>query len=1462
MMPSFPRAVFLNPDRVNRRILYLIVLLAGTLQGQAQLTADFSSDVRQGCSPIVVTFQDRSTGGPTAWLWDFGNGATSTLQNPSATFFSTGTYTVRLTVTNNNGANTNSVTKTAWITVLDDPTVRFTADRTTGCSPAVVHFQDQSSTPGGTTITNWEWDFGDATTASSSTPTHVFRSAGSFTVTLTITNSAGCRKLFSMPNYINVNPGVTPGFTYSDPGVCRAPATVNFTDNSNGPGTLSYNWSFGDGGSASTPSPSHTFNSNGTYHTVLTVSSSLGCTDSMVKSISVGLVNTDIAVPPHICPRQVVTFQNSSNPRPVSSRWSFSTGATDTLPNASTSFPASGTYTVHLVNTYATCVDSVTKTFTVSTVPQTSFTVSDSGRCQPTLNVQFTNTSSLSTNYVWLFGDSSSSTVANPSHSYTSLGAFDVTLIATDTSGCSDTLVRPGLINIRKPIISFATLPEEGCVPDTVSFKANVQSFGAVTSWLWNFGDGSPTSNLDSTGHIYPQQGTYNVSLTITTSDGCTETKTLDEAVKVGTLPVPNFIGTPTTACADPGVTFTNQSTNATDYLWDFGDHTSSSDQNPIHVFADTGRFDIKLTAINNGCRAELIKPDYITIKPSVSRFTWRPDCNNQLRYTFIDRSVSATGWSWDFGDNTNFSGQNPPAHTFPSFGTYTVKLTTTNGGCTYTLSKQITVQDRTPSITGIDSIGCRPFNAHMRAEGPDLGAFRRYDWTFGDGSRVDTSQGGNAFHTYMLPGVFNVTLSALDTFGCRFTMTDTNLVHVNGPVAGFGVVNPRGCRGREVSFTDSSRTDGTHGIRDWTWDFGDSTMTSFMMPPFTHVYDSSGDYDVKLVVTDSSGCKDSVLKRQIVRTSSLQADFTAIRKYCPNANLYFPNLTHSDLPFTQLWDFGDGQTSTGYNVFNSYADTGFYKITLIVEDFLGCRDTLARDSFVHITVPHAEFTANNFTTFCTPFQARFTNQSDFYYLSDWNFGPGLGTSTQEHPYAFYVSPGTYPVKLVVTAFGGCKDSIVHNMVVRDQSEARLDYTPLNGCTPLNVDFNAFAPMNARFVWDFGDGNVVDTTINAIQHRYTDFGDFVPRIIMRELSGQCTIALVGTRTISLLGTHAKFELDTMLFCDAGTIHANSDSTTSNDPIVSYNWTFGDGGTSSVPNPAHNYTQTGLYDIMLVVNTQAGCTDTMIKTPVKVVASPQAAILADSSVCLNLRVLYQAVLLQPDTSIVQWNWVFPNGNTSTLQQPPAQTYDSAGTYQVLLTAVNSSGCRDTVRQDIIVHQLPRVTVPAQLTKFVGVPLLLPAQYSSGVTSYSWSPAQTLNCANCPQPVATPSFNTLYTVIATDSNQCTSTAKVQVLVLCQGARVFVPNTFSPNGDGRNDRFFVEGNGLARVKSMRVFNRWGEVVFEARDFPVSNPSYGWDGLYKGQKAAPDVYIYQLEVFCENSEIIKFEGNVALVR
>jgi gliding motility-associated-like protein len=1444
---------------LKKKRFFLLISLFSCFYCFAQVpTAAFTSDITAGCAPIIVNFHDQSSGGVTAWNWDFGNGSTSTRQHPSTTYITPGTYTVTLTATN--AAGTNTVTRTSYITVYDEPAANFTSNKTSGCFPAVIQFTDQSGTQPGTVINSWKWDFGDGSSSTQKNPQYAYRAAGSYTVTLTVTNDKGCKKLITKPNFINVTTGVKAGFEYTDPGVCSAPATIQFNNKSSGPGTLTYAWSFGNGNTSNTIDPSANYTTNGLYHIRLIVSSNQGCSDSAETDIQVGRVNTDFTNAAVICPKTQVSFTNNSTPRPISAYWEISNGHTDNLRNTSTSFPSAGTYTVKLVNTYSVCTDTLVKTITVQPGPTINFNAADTAKCQPSLTVNFTNTSN-GTSYLWDFGDSTSSTTANPSHTYNAFGTYDVSLIATAANGCVDTLKKSGYIKIQKPVISFPNLPIGGCIPFTTTLSAAIQSVDSVVTYNWNFGDGTTPSDLKTPTHTYKDSGTYTVTLTITTRTGCTETFTLNQAIKAGPTPVAAFSSDVTNACADPGIQFINQSTRATQWYWVFSDGTTSTAENPRVTFRDTGWIDVTLYAINNGCSTMVVKPRYAFIKPSVSRFTYQPNCNNPLSVVFTDRSIQASSWVWNFGDGTTFNGQNPPAHVFPALGTYTVTLTTTNSACTYTLARTVTLATQTPDFTSANREGCKPFETSIIATPPDQGLIKKYLWDFGDNSPIDSTQGATGYHTFLKAGNYTIKLTTIDSFGCRYTAIKNSFIRVNGPLAAFNSLSNAGCKGTTVTFDDATITDGTNAIVNWRWDFGDSTTGTFTAPPFQHTYDSVGDYDVKLVVTDAKGCTDSIMKRAFVKISTLKANWTTSGVTCPNVTVGFQNLTVSDLPYTSNWNFGDGQGSTFPNPGHAYADTGYYNITLTVQDLIGCRDSLRQDSSIKVARPKASFTANNLTSYCTPFEGQFFNTSYFYASSFWDLGPGQGTSTQQSPTAYYNNTGSYPIKLVVTGPGGCKDSTTQTLRIFSAQDAKLTYTPTEGCTPLTVSFDAFTPMNGRFIWDFGDGNVTDTTVNTINHLYVDYGDFTPLVILKEPSGACTIPLIGAQPINLLGAKLNFAIDSTTFCDNGFITI-LDSTTTNDPSLQYTWNFGDGTTSTVQNPTHQYDSIGTFDVTLTVRTQRGCLDTLVKGPVKISQSPIVSIAADSIICLTDKVTYNGIIERTDTPTLTWQWSFPNGNSSGLQNPPVQTYTVPGSYSVSVRATNSSGCADSVTQSLVINPLPVVTMPPTLTKIVGVPVTLSPTYSPNVVSYLWTPGTDLSCTDCPAPVSTTKFNTLYKVAAVDSNGCTNSGIMQVIVLCKGATLFVPNTFSPNGDGNNEVLYVRGVGLDRVKSFRIFNRWGEIVFEQRDFAVNNPSVGWNGTYKGTKAQADVYIYQAEIFCENGEIIRFDGNINLIR
>lgn len=830
------------------------------------------------------------------------------------------------------------------------------------------------------------------------------------------------------------------------------------------------------------------------------------------------------------------------------------------------------------------------------------------------------------------------------------------------------------------------------------------------------------------------------------------------------------------------------------------------------------------------------------------------------MQFSFTDLSIAPQTWEWDFGDGSPVSTVQNPVHNFPALGPYTIRLIVTNGGCADTLYQNIRTVDENPDFNAGSTVACKIAIINFTATNVNVANLTNYAWDFGDGGT------GNAAvptisHTYTTSGTYNITLTTTDINGCTDVATKTNYIRINGGTANFNATNVGGCAGLTTTFNDLSSTDGVNAISNWQWDFGDGTIQNYSSPPYQHTYNIPGTYSVKLVITDVAGCKDSITINNLVTTTDPIPDFTSADTLtCPGATVTFTNSSNA-VGFSSQWDFGDGGTSSLNSPTHIYAATGLYTVKLTIVDAYGCPDSLIRNTYIRVDRPSANFSVSDSVSSCLPFEVQFTNTSTFYSSVLWDFGPGEGTSALTNPLHYYNTPGSYPVKLLVTSPGGCLDSVIKIITVNDTIGSRLNYLPIRGCSPLLASFNIVTSgIMASYFWDFGDGNTIITTTASASHIYTSFGTFIPRVIMQDPSG-CLIPLQGVDTFFITGAKAKFGIDNALLCDRGTINF-SDSTTSNDPITNYDWLFGDGGSSTQQNPVHTYSSPGIYTVQLTVQTQLGCRDTITKTAlIKVVQRPLIDIGGDTVICVNFSLLHSGLFLQPDTSIVTWQWSFPNGNSSTQQNPGAQTYTTTGIFNVNAIATNSSGCRDSSNQTIYVNPLPVVNMPGQMTVQNGFPVTIPATYAPNTISWIWSPATGLSCANCPTPEAGPKFNTLYQVYFTDNNGCSNIGSIMVNVICKNVNLFIPNTFSPNADGSNDVFYPRGKGLERVKLLRIFNRWGEVVFEKRDFPINDASYGWDGTYKGNKPQADVYVYQAEVFCENGEIIRLNGNIALV-
>ena len=1433
---------------------YLLLSLAARSQAPV---ANFSSNTTQGCAALSVSFKDISTGSPRFWNWDFGNGQLSNQQNPNTVYYNPGTYAVSLVVRNADG--TNGVTKTNYITVDPAPQADFTSDYTITCLPSVIQFKDLSQPVSGT-ITKWEWDFGDGSAASTLTsPAHTYTATGFYNVTLKVTSSTGCVNVNTKGRYIRVLEGIKAAFIDSVSRVCQPPFNATFSNQTSGPGTIAYNWSFGNGGTSTATNPATTYSSPGTYTVKLSAKSDLGCSDSVQRSVVIGSTATSFTSADSACLNSAVVLRNTSSTAPASSVWNFGDGTGSQQTNPTKTYTVPGTYQIKLVNTYSTCTDSATRTIRIPALPAADFTSTNAAvACRAPLNVNFRDQSAGATQWSWNFGDGSTSTQQNPSHNYTAAGEYTVTLAITNASGCQNSVSKTGFVKVTRPTVSIGNAPTGGCAPFTFSTYPVVNAVDGLASVLWDFGEAGATSTLQNPSYTYNNLGNFTVKLRITTQGGCTDSVTLPNAVVTGTKTTVDFTSNRVQSCVDSVINFTNTSAPLASVLWDFGDGTTSTAANPSHSYKLIGKYDVTLTNTNNGCPSTVKKPQYVTVLPPIAAFSYKTDCVTQLSVFFTDESSIDTNmpvsYLWQFGDAANStSTQKNPTFTYAAAGNYTVKLTVTNGGCTNTLVQQISLNFNSANftITPADTV-CKHTNVRLLCDAFIYQRIDLYEWKQDNGPFL----GGFPDRYYMLDtnGTYKFTLAIRDKSGCKDTVS--KFVTVIGATARFTAVNPVGCRNTTVTFNDASTPKAD--IVKWTFNFGDGTTQSYTAPPFTHLYKDTGSYTVSLTIQDKKGCGDTYTVGNIVRITKPVVNFKTDKTVsCPGSTLQFTDSTTGLQPLRYAWSFGDGGTSSLQNPSHAYPrkDTA-YSVSLRVQDSTGCADSLTRVRYVQVRVPTSASSIRDSTSICPPLATKFYNQSKNYESLTWDFGDGTG-SALDSPTHFYGTYGSFTAKLYVTGFGGCVDSSEHTISVYNPYATSIQYTPLAACNSLLVDFTLQPPSNLTYTFYFGDGTADTTKKLSFQHFYSSSNFYQPYIILSDDS-KCDVAVGGQNVIKVIGADPLFSPDKKSFCDSGTVYFTN-YTIGNDPVTAYKWTFGDGSTSSDKDPIHTFMSPGKYVVSLSVTTQSGCSKSIDDT-IRVYKTPAPLIIADSTVCINSSLLFRAQLAATDTAVVL-AWNFGNGTTSSVVNP-AVKYDKEGKYAVSLTVTNSLGCKGTANTSATVTPLPVVTVADNPYVPLGISIPLPVAYSRGIATYNWTPATNLSCTNCAIPVATPLRTTTYKVNVTDSNGCVNSGEVTVNVSCNENNYFVPNLFTPNGDGNNDIFYPRGTSIHLIQSLRVFNRWGEMVFEKRNFAANSAANGWDGLYKGKQAPADAYVYIMEFICGNGAIIPYKGNVTLVR
>ncbi len=1376
------------------------IVLPNHVQTYARPTAGLTVNTTAGCAPLSISASSTSTPGSGAlssYLWSFGNGVTQSGSTGNYQYNVPGTYTLSLITTDVNGCRDTASTP---IQVFGLPKANFRAADSIGCAIENISFFSLSTGPN--PIATYQWTFGDGNTGIGQNPVNTYLYNGNYTVKMSITDINGCKDSLTKSNYIRLA-RPTANFSINRSTICPG-QSIAFRNLSTGPRAITQRfWDFGDGGTSTSNNPTYVYNTPGTYTVTLRVTDGIACSDTLIRTNLIRVQAPPTAsftdVPPFGCSPLGVSFTNTSIPggsAVASLAWNFGDGGTALVPNPTYLYNTAGTYTVVLTATDANgCTDTAQSIVNAFATPVVDFIASTRVGCAPQ-GITFsdlTTTPYVKTGWLWSFGDGTTSTAQGPTHVYTSDGTFTVKLVVTDQNGCKDSLTKTQYIRLRHPVANFTNDQSVVC-PGTavgVQFTDISTPDTTLSTWAWSFGDGL-SSIAQNPNHSYAGPGTYSVTLVVTNVLGCKDTVVKTSLVSVLNPPVADFDMDTTADCAPLRVVFTDRSVNGdgvvVSWAWDFGDGTTSLAKNPTKTWTIPGVYKVRLIVTDaNGC-IDSLSANVTARQLPVANFMSADTFGCAPRaVSFINTSTGATAinyWKWYFGDGDSTTMVSNPVHTYQNDGVYTVTLIIRDAnGCGDTIVRPNYIRLTHPSaaFTYNTSVVCPgiPIGVTFTDQSVADHPLTSWAWDFGNGQ---TSTLQNPSHSYANSGVYTVRLIVTNQFGCKDTSTVNAAITVlNPPLAAFNVADPNDCVPFAASFTNASVA-GSAPIVNWNWNFGNGATSLVPSPNYT--YTTPGVYTVLLTVTDNNGCIDTA-SRSVQAFALPNADFVATDTVgCPPASITFVGSSTAAAAITgRLWDFGDGGTGSTANPTHIYNANGLYSVGLIITDANGCKDTTVKPSYIRITAPVADFSADQ-TSGCPGFTVNFTdNSTPDHPLTNWlwDFGDGLA-STQQNPAHVYTSPGVYTVTLTVTNAIGCTSVRTRTNYIRVFTPPTAGITPVNpsSCTPAIVDFNNNSTNGSGGIsawnWNFGNGQTT-TAVNPIPVTYPTAGTYVVTLTVTDVNG-CS-STTTTQVTAFAQPTAGFVANETLGCAPKNI-TFTDQTVGPASAVAWEWNFGDGGSSTLRNPTHTYAANGVYDVRLIVVDANGCRDTLFRPQYIKLREPVANFsVANAQGCSGLAVQFTDLSVV-DTTITNWTWDFGDGTTSASQNP-THTYLAAGFYTVSLRITDVVGCSDIEVKASVVRIFPSPTAQFSVNDSIGC-----APFSVAFTNLSVGNGAPLTgrlwdfgtgaTSALNNPVYTFSTPGIYTVTlsVTDLNGCTSLKTRTIRVMAPPVASFFTNT----------------------------------------------------------------------------------------
>jgi len=844
-------------------------------------------------------------------------------------------------------------------------------------------------------------------------------------------------------------------------------------------------------------------------------------------------------------------------------------------------------------------------------------------------------------------------------------------------------------------------------------------------------------------------------------------------------------------------------------------------------------------------------------------------------KFIFIDTSgcQGANAFSnldtfyWDLGDGT-ISNDTNPWHIYQSSDTFQVSLYATDiNGCTDTMTKDIFIHNTPDADLFAESV-CLGDTMHfvdttLHATGDHSSI---WSWDFGDGSGTDTLEYPQ--YAYTQSGTYTVELVIQTNAGCIDTVNEEVFVY-HPPNPTFDIQSA--CDGENVVGIQTA-TPGTGAITSYKWDIDTNGTYDYFSGNIAHTYATFGQYAVKFRVDDSLGCRDSLVKI---------ANVNAV----PTADFFVPGVCFNDASqlidssdidqgyiVTWNWNYGDGNThqDNSSNPPNpgpqhTYLTAGLQGVSLEVISDSGCSDVKFKNIPVYY-LPTANFIAD---TACenigTQFDEASYNQSGSLSSFLWSFGDG-DTASGAHPHHIYPSPGEFTVTLTAVSSHGCEDTIHKdirvypvpitgfgwaNNVCEGEELPFYDQTIIPQVTPGGDQVVAWE-------WIFNQSTVVNT-------QHADYQTTNAQSIEVQLTAWsnygCSAWVANTAHIFPLPV-ASFDKEPKCV-DYASLFKNT-STVSTGIVDEWNWDFGDSNTSNLEHPSHVYTASGEYDVTLAIKSNKGCEHEIVRK-VKVPETPKASYSIEPNIgCSPFKVYVENTSTISD-GYMEYEWYLDDSLITNELNPYFGVWNDTVVpqeHKIKLIVTSDKGCVAKVVDEQAITVLPQPQAHFVISTedydafepFVNFrnksvnSIRWEWDFDDGTTSTDFSPVHEFSTSG--------DYNVV--MIAWNEYNCPDTAHID-LDMEAITTLYYPNAFTPNGDGINDFWFVQGFLENREFEMAIYNRWGELLLEA-----DHISFAWDGILPGtNKYAPNgVYVFHIKYEDNSGTAQEIRGQFELRR